>query len=452
MIHNVSIIGLEKLGCSMLAGMASRGMNVIGVDINQHAVDAVNAGREPVQETNLGETIAANKERIRATMSTEEAVLYSDISFVIVPTPSDHRGAFSLQYAKYAFKSLGQALKKKDGYHVIVMTSTVLPGATRHGLLPILEEESGKKCGPDFGLCYNPEFIALGSVIRDFLNPDFYLLGQFDERSGDVLEQVHNQVSQNNAPVKRMSLENAELAKVSVNSYVTMKISFANMLAEFCEHLPGGDIDVVSDALGMDKRIGRKYITGGFGFGGPCFPRDNVALNFIGQHLGVDDRLLKTNDEFNRGLSRRRVEMLKPHMPKGATVAVLGLSYKPLSHVIEESPGIYLCEALSDAGYRVIGHDNLAVEGARSVLKSALVTDNIDEALQDAAVVIVTTTDKTYTTLTAKDLLKGKDRVVLIDFWRSLKLVSEDKRISYIPAGLCIDPESATNTLKELWG
>lgn len=452
MIHNVSIIGLGKLGCSMLAGMASRGMNVIGVDINQHAVDAVNAGREPVQETNLGETIAANKERIRATMSTEEAVLYSDISFVIVPTPSDHRGAFSLQYAKYAFKSLGQALKKKDGYHVIVMTSTVLPGATRHGLLPILEEESGKKCGPDFGLCYNPEFIALGSVIRDFLNPDFYLLGQFDERSGDVLEQVHNQVSQNNAPVKRMSLENAELAKVSVNSYVTMKISFANMLAEFCEHLPGGDIDVVSDALGMDKRIGRKYITGGFGFGGPCFPRDNVALNFIGQHLGVDGRLLKTNDEFNRGLSRRRVEMLKPHMPKGATVAVLGLSYKPLSHVIEESPGIYLCEALSDAGYRVIGHDNLAVEGARSVLKSALVTDNIDEALQDAAVVIVTTTDKTYTTLTAKDLLKGKDRVVLIDFWRSLKLVSEDKRISYIPAGLCIDPESATNTLKELWG
>jgi len=451
MIQNVSIIGLGKLGCSMLAGMASRGMNVIGVDINQHAVDAVNAGREPVQETNLGETIAANKERIRATMSTEEAVLNSDISFVIVPTPSDHRGAFSLQYAKYAFKSLGQALKKKDGYHVIVMTSTVLPGATRHGLLPILEEESGKKCGPDFGLCYNPEFIALGSVIRDFLNPDFYLLGQFDERSGDVLEQVHNRVSQNSAPVKRMTLENAELAKVSVNSYVTMKISFANMLAEFCEHLPGGDIDVVSDALGMDKRIGRKYITGGFGFGGPCFPRDNVALNFIGQHLGVDGRLLKTNDEFNRGLSKRRVEMLKPHMPKGATVAVLGLSYKPLSHVIEESPGIYLCEALSDAGYRVIGHDNLAVEGARSVLKSALVTDNIDEALQDATVVIVTTTDQTYTTLTADDLLKGKDRVVLVDFWRSLKSVAEDKRVSYIPAGLCIDPENANNALKELW-
>ena len=145
MVQNVSVIGLGKLGGSMLAGFASRGMNVIGVDVSQHAVDAVNAGRAPVQETNLGETIAANRERIRATLSTDEAVLGSDISFVIVPTPSDQRGAFSLQYAKFAFKALGRALKKKDGYHVIVLTSTVLPGATRHGLLPILEQESGKK-------------------------------------------------------------------------------------------------------------------------------------------------------------------------------------------------------------------------------------------------------------------------------------------------------------------
>jgi UDP-N-acetyl-D-mannosaminuronate dehydrogenase len=135
MMQNVSVIGLGKLGGSMAAGMASRGLNVIGVDVNRHAVDAVNAGQAPVQETGLGEMIAAHKERIRATLSTEEAVLGSDISFVIVPTPSDERGAFTLQYAKFAFKSLGQALKKKNGYHVIVLTSTVLPGATRHGLL-----------------------------------------------------------------------------------------------------------------------------------------------------------------------------------------------------------------------------------------------------------------------------------------------------------------------------
>ena len=452
MIPKVSVIGLGKLGGSMAAGFASRGLEVIGVDVNRHAVDAVNAGRAPVQETGLGEMIAANKDRIRATMSTDEAVLGSDISFVIVPTPSDERGAFTLQYASFAFKALGQALKKKNGYHVIVLTSTVLPGATRHGLLPILEKESGKKCGPDFGLCYNPEFIALGSVIRDFLNPDFYLLGQFDERSGELLENVHHRVSQNNAPVKRMTIENAELAKIAVNSYVTMKISFANMLADFCEHIPGGDVDVVSDALGMDKRIGRKYLTGGFGFGGPCFPRDNVALNFMGQALGVDSRLLAVNDDYNRGLSKRYVEKLQPHLPKGCTVAVLGLAYKPLSHVIEESPGIYLCRALSEAGYRVIGHDNLAAPYAETALKmSALVTDSLEEALKDADVLLVATTDKSYTSLNAEGILRGRKSITVIDFWRCLKNLAGDSRIRYVPIGISDENEANVSTLKSLW-
>ena len=171
MIENLSVIGLGKLGASMLAGMASRGFNVIGVDIAESTVRAVNEGRAPVHETGLEEMISAHRAKVRATTSHEEAVLSSDVSFVIVPTPSDRRGAFELQYAKYAFEQLGKALAKKDSYHVIVLTSTVIPGATRHGLLPVLEATSGKKCGKDFGLCYSPEFIALGSVIRDFLNP-----------------------------------------------------------------------------------------------------------------------------------------------------------------------------------------------------------------------------------------------------------------------------------------
>lgn len=437
----------------MAAGMASRGLNVIGVDVNRHAVDAVNSGQAPVQETGLGEMIAANQERIRATLDTNEAVANSDISFVIVPTPSDERGAFTLQYASYAFKALGQALKKKDGYHVIVLTSTVLPGATRTGLLPILEAESGKKCGPDFGLCYNPEFIALGSVIRDFLNPDFYLLGQFDERSGDALEKIHRQVSENEAPVKRMSIENAELAKISVNSYVTMKISFANMMADFCENIPGGDVDVVSDALGMDKRIGRKYLTGGFGFGGPCFPRDNVALNFMGKELGVDSRLLEMNDDYNRSLSERYVRRLQNDIPKGANVAVLGLAYKALSHVIEESPGIHLCRALSEAGYRVVGHDNLAAPYAETVLKmSALVTDDLSQALSDANVVLITTGDKDYLNLDAETLLDGKDEVTIVDFWRALPALADHPKIRYIPIGICRDEAAATARLQPLWG
>jgi Predicted UDP-glucose 6-dehydrogenase len=157
----------------------------------------------------------------------------------------------------------------------------VLPGATRNGLLPVLEQASGKKCGPDFGLCYSPEFIALGTVIRDFLNPDLYLIGQFDARSGAALEDVNRSVCQKDPAVHRMTIENAEIAKIALNSFVTMKVSFANTLADICERIPGGDVDAVSDALGSDSRIGRKYLTGGMGFAGPCFPRDNVALTSV---------------------------------------------------------------------------------------------------------------------------------------------------------------------------
>ena len=454
MSKNISIIGLGKLGASMAAGMASRGFNVVGVDVSATAVDAVNSGRAPVQETGLGEMIAANRERIRATMSHTEAVVQSDVSFVIVPTPSDDRGAFTLQYASFAFRALGRALREKGRYHVIVLTSTVLPGSTRYGLLPILEAESGLKCGPGFGLCYNPEFIALGSVIRDFLNPDFYLLGQYDDRAGSVVEAVHHGVSMNRAPVKRMSIENAELAKIALNSFVTLKISFANILASFCENVPGGNVDVVSDALGMDKRIGRRYLTGGFGYGGPCFPRDNVALDFLGRSLSVNTDILHTNDAFNRSLSPRYVEKLQPYLRKNASVAVLGLAYKPCSHVIEESPGIYLCRALSEAGLRVVGHDPLAAPYAEVPLKAhALVTSSVKESLRDAEVVIVTTTDKCYTALTADDFLCGKQQITVIDFWRCLdRSVRTDPRVKYVPIGVCSDDEGAAKRLANLWG
>lgn len=451
-VENISVVGLGKLGGTMAACFASKGFNVIGSDINQNAVDALNEGRAPSQEIGLDELVNANRDRLSGTMNMAEAIKNTEITFVIVPTPSDERGAFVLDYAKKAFVEMGKALAGKDGYHVIVMTSTVLPGSTRHGLLPVLESESGKKCGPDFGLCYNPEFIALGSVIRDFLNPDFYLLGQFDERSGDLLASVHNKVSENNPPIQRMNLENAELAKIAVNSFVTMKISYANTLADLCEKIPGGDIDVVSDALGMDSRIGRKYLTGGFGFGGPCFPRDNVALAFIGSALDSDCSLLKTNDDYNRYLSSRQAEKMRGFIPAGSSIAVLGLSYKPNTHVIEESPGIYLCEELSKRGYRVFAHDDMATADATPVLKGkAEVSDSIDETLRDASVVIITKAEPSYVNLEADEITRDREFTILIDFWRLRKDLADNPKIQYLPSGICIDSEFGEKKFNQLW-
>jgi UDPglucose 6-dehydrogenase len=453
MSEGISVIGLGKLGASMAAAFASKGFDVVGVDVNHVSVDLVNEGKAPVQETDLGETIWDNRSRIKATLSHEEAVLASDISFVIVPTPSDENGSFSLQYAKWAFKKIGKALRKKTTYHNVVLTSTVLPGSTRQALVPILEKESGKKAGKDFGVCYSPEFIALGSIIRNFLNPDFTLIGEIDQRAGEHLESIYRRVMSNGAPAARMSLENAELTKISVNTFVTTKITFANMLADMCEKLPGGDIDVVTNALGLDERIGRKYLTGAIGYGGPCFPRDNVALSYIARELGVQASLAETTDSMNRTIAEKIARRVMPLLEPEATVAVLGLSYKPYSHVTEESQGVSLARYLSKAGFRVVAFDPMSKEMALEDLRrDILVLDSIAECISQAQAVLITTPDPAFIGLEAGDFKNGWAEVLVFDFWRILNdKLAKAPHIRYIGIGLSEDDAANADRLRRLW-
>jgi UDPglucose 6-dehydrogenase len=448
-----SVVGLGKLGASMAAALARRGHEVIGVDINQRVVDLVNSGHAPIQETDLEQTIAAHHANLRATTSHREAVLGSDVTFVIVPTPSDSRGAFSLQYAAWAFGEIGSALRDKATYHLVVLTSTVLPGATRYGLLPILERTSGKLGGRDFGLCYSPEFIALGSIIRDFLNPDFVLIGELDERSGSLLEEKYGEIMVNAPPAARMSLENAELAKVAINAFVTTKITFANMLADLCERIPGGDVDAVTCALGLDRRIGPKYLTGALGYGGPCFPRDNVALSFIADALGARAEIPATTNAANRALVDDVVVRLSPVLLKGSTAAVLGLAYKPASHVVEESQGLLLAKALDLAGMRVVAYDPLANDAARAELRDhAVVLDSVAACLQQADTVLITTPDPAFRALTATDFLARKRSVTVVDFWRILdESLAYVDGITLISAGRSADDLGNQARLEQLW-
>jgi UDPglucose 6-dehydrogenase len=453
MTPTYSIVGLGKLGASMAAAIASRGFNVIGVDVDRRAITLLNTGRAPVQETHLEELIAANRGRLRATLDHRDAIHHSDVTFVVVPTPSDERGAFSLQYATWAFREIGRALVDKSTYHVVVLTSTVLPGSTRYGLLPILERESGKACGRDFGLCYSPEFIALGSIIRDFLNPDFTLIGECDERAGAQLEACYAALMENHPPCRRMSLENAELTKIAVNTFVTTKIAFANMLADLCERIPGGDVDVVTNALGLDQRIGRKYLTGALGYGGPCFPRDNQALGFIARALGVRADLAETTDSMNRVRAEKIVERLRGIIQPGTTVAVLGLAYKPFSHVIEESQALYLVRALTRVGARVVAYDPLAGEVARvEIGDQVVILDSVADCLAQADAVLITSADPAFRRLQASDFTARDVPLTVIDFWRILdKELTGRPNIHYIPIGRSLDEAADTARLRDLW-
>ncbi len=227
----VSVIGLGKLGACIAACFAHKGFSVVGADVSAKTVDMVNQHQPPVFEPQLVELMAGSGDRLRATQDVAQAIVDTDATLIVVPTPSTEEGGFSIDYVIEAARSIGRGLKAKDGYHLVVLTSTVLPGSTEYGMIPVLERESGKRCGQDFGVCYSPEFIALGQVIKDFLNPEFLLIGEQDERAGEMLASIYLAVCDNQPKIARMNLVNSELTKISVNAYVTMRISFANMVA-----------------------------------------------------------------------------------------------------------------------------------------------------------------------------------------------------------------------------
>ncbi|SOC83166.1 UDPglucose 6-dehydrogenase [Ensifer adhaerens] len=416
MVQNLSVIGLGKLGAPMLAVFAKKGFNVVGMDLNAGYVEAINAGRAPVPEPGLQEMITANMSRIRATTSMEEAVLASEISFIIVPTPSGEGGFFRNDYVISAVKEIGAALRKKDGYHVVVVTSTVMPGSTGGAIREALEEASGRKVGENLGLCYNPEFIALGTVVRDMLFPDMILIGESDDKAGSVLESVYRNSTESNPEFQRMNWVNAEICKISVNTYVTTKISYANMIADLCDHLDGADADVVTMALGADSRIGKKYIRGAIAYGGPCFPRDNKAFAALGRSLGANTDLAVATDVINSHQSTRLSRAVASLNKPGAKVAILGLAYKPNTPVIEESQGLALAAQLLEAGYAVSLSDPEALSSlsAASLPSGATVEADARAAIAKADIVVVMTAWDAYRQLPAAEFA-GK---AVIDPWR----------------------------------
>jgi UDPglucose 6-dehydrogenase len=436
-IQAASVIGLGKLGSPLAACLIHKGFRVHGVDNNPRILDAIAKGEAPVFEPGLEEMIGKNKARLSASTDIEEAVMNSQITFIVVATPSDETGGFSLKYVIPVCEKIGDALKKKKEKHLVVLTSTVMPGSTDRQVVPVLEAHSGKVCGKDFGLCYNPEFIALGSVIRDFLNPDFVLVGESDPQSGEVLNALYQKVCDNQPNVVRMNFVNAELAKLSLNTFVTTKITFSNTLARMCEQLPGANVDVVCAAIGQDSRIGKKYLKGAIGYGGPCFPRDTVAFAALAKTLNVSSFLADATDKTNRAQVSILAELIKSKLGKGGMVGILGLSYKPNTDVVEQSQGVLLAETLVRDGLKVCAFDPQAMENARKVLgETVCFAVTCEECVRKSDLIVMMTPWDVFTSLKPELFQRDASPRVLIDCWRILSANSYRKVTQYIALGL----------------
>jgi UDPglucose 6-dehydrogenase len=428
----VSIIGQGKVGSTMTACFASKGYKVVGVDINPELVENIRQFKSSFQEPRVQELLTANRERIHATMSYPEAISATDMTFIIVPTPSMPNGSFSAKFVCSACEQIGAALKTKDSWHLVVITSTVLPGTTEKEIIPALERASGKKCGVDFDLCYSPLFIALGSVANNILKPDFVLVGESSSRAGELLDLFYKSVIENSASIQRMNIINAEISKITVNAYVTTKISFANQLAEICEGLPHADADVVSRAIGCDTRIGSKYLKAGTAFGGPCFPRDNRAYQHTAEIAGTSAPMAAATDEINLRQGTRLVKMIKKHLKPGGAVGILGMAYKPDTPILDESPGVYLATLLAKESTRIISYDYLGNDEVKKMnLNKVEIVSSVETLLQKADIIVITQAIPEY-----KFQMALAQNKCVIDCWGILNQNEWSKNSNYIRLGL----------------
>jgi UDPglucose 6-dehydrogenase len=221
----------------------------------------------------------------------------------------------------------------------------------------MLEQQLGGVCGKHFSFCYNPEFIALGNVIRGLLEPDLVLIGESDKRVGDLLEGLYRKYNTNRPHIARMSITSAELTKISVNSYITAKISFTNQLRMIAEQYADTDIHKILDAIGSDSRIGRKYLKAGLSYGGPCFPRDNRLVSYAAKQVGLIAPLAEASDRVNEMAKEQLAQQALACAKAGDTVAVLGMAYRPGTYITEESAGLHIAQSLKRHGCRVVVHD-----------------------------------------------------------------------------------------------
>ena len=419
----VSIFGLGYVGSVSAACLAGNGLRVVGVDLSSAKIDAIDAGRSPFVEEGLDELLAQGvaENRIRATADARDAVHSSDVSLICVGTPSKANGSLDLSAVERVVESIGLALADKQGYHVVVMRSTMLPGSTEERVIPLLEKHSGRRAGVDFGVCYNPEFLREGSSIRDFHRPPFTIIGGADSVANEVVAALYAGVE---APVLTTSFRVAELLKYASNAYHALKIVFANEIGALCKQ-QGTDSHELMDLFSRDTKlnISAAYLKPGFAFGGSCLPKDLRAMLHHARRLDLDLPVLEAILASNDRQIQTAYEMIQRTGKK--RIGVLGLSFKAGTDDLRESPIVTLVERLIGRGYDVAVYDQSVtfanLHGAnRAYIEHeiphivSIMTTSLDGLLEHADVVVIGRTDAEF----ADVVSRGREGQEYIDLVR----------------------------------
>lgn len=347
--QNISIIGVGKLGLCLALSLEDNGYNVLGCDVNQDYIDSLNKKTFFSYEKGVNELLKKSK-NFKCTTSIEECIKFSNIIFVMVATPSLQNGKYDHSQIDSVVSKL-QKLKKQFQKKLLIIGCTTFPG--------YCESIKDKLSDINFEILYNPEFIAQGDILRGQTNPDIVLIGESSVQSGDRLQEVYKNICKNNPEFCRLSLTEAEITKIAINCFITTKISFANMIGDICNKLSLSH-DKVLSSIGKDSRIGNKYLKWGYGFGGPCFPRDNRSLGILCNENNIHPSIPLASDEYNHLHLNYQLNHIKNTITNNQ-ITIEGVSYKPESIIIEESQQLLLAKKLSEEGIEVTIVDNEVV-------------------------------------------------------------------------------------------
>jgi len=440
--QSVSTIGVGYVGVSTSVGFAAKGCKVLAYDKDLAKTNLLIEGLSPFYERELEEHL----QRVRRdgffeiASNVEEAVKNTDITFVTVGTPSRADGTINLDYIKASTTDIGKALVKKEGYHLVVVKSTVIPGTTVNMVKPLLEKTSNRQCGEDFGLCMNPEFLREGSGLYDTIHPDRIVIGEYDRKSGDTLESLYNHFHrEEKPPIVRTNLSTAELIKYANNAFLATKISYINSIANICEKIPETDIKTVAKAIGLDKRINPKFLRAGLGYGGSCFPKDLKALIAFSKQNNYHPSLLKAVQKVNQQQIDHVIDRIETQLGEltNKKICLLGLSFKPDTDDMREARSIPIINQLLAKGARIAVYDPIAISNAKVIFGNEVeYASSVPECLENSECCILVTEWSEFKELEPEDFIKKMKTPLLVDGRRIFDPEIFGQKLKYVAIGL----------------
>lgn len=411
----VSVVGTGYVGLITGVGFSQLDHSVTCIDVDEKKVKKVNSGKPPIFENGLEEALKDALSRGMRTETGYASVKEADVVFVCVGTPSRKDGSVDLQFIEAVGHEIGRQLKHATKFVVVVVKSTVVPG-TALSVGAIIEKESGKKAGVDFGIAMTPEFLKEGTAIEDFRNPDRIVVGSQDERSRKILEQLNSSFK---CPFLYTDTKTAEMVKYASNAFLATKISFINEIANLCEK-EGIDVYEVAKGVGLDKRISPHFLAAGAGFGGSCFPKDVKAIMAHAKAKGGKTQVLDAVMKLNAKQPLRVLELaIGVTALEGKKVAVLGLAFKPDTDDVRESPAIVIVKGLKKLKCAITVYDPKGMHNFRKVVRGIKYANSFEECLQGAEVCLIVTDWKEFKR-PASDYRRLMSGNVVIDGRRTL--------------------------------